>query len=329
LSETADLVLVAPHDPAALGLSSEILFRQQRYDDLLSSIDKFISTADNQSTRQLLMQNATALLEDYGKRLGRSKDAAEAANSLRDWGTRFLKRAEGIYRKCADEKPQQALALAAFLGREGRLGESLDILEREWRAARPKDIASFSQALLASTSSTEDLSRVEHVLRAALEKHDRPLLLIMALAELQNWREIFDEAEQLYREVLIRQDQHAAALNNLAVLLAIRGRGGQESIALIQKALEVSGQNSDLLDSRATIYLALGKFKSAASDLEQVIASQPNALSFMHQSQVKLRLGERAAARESLARARELGLRIENLHPLERPGLRRLQNELR
>lgn len=324
------LVAVTPHESTTLRLSVELQFRQHRYDDLLSSIDKFLANAENNVGRQLLMRNATALLEGYGKMLKSSENAVHSSETPVDWGSRFLERAEVLYRKSAGGRSVEALALAAFLGRQGRYDESLDILEREWSNARWEDIATFSESLFASTAATpEQFSRAEGVFRAALDEYDRPIVLVLSLAQLQNGRGLFDDAELLYREVLQRQDRNVSALNNLAVLLAVRGRGGQEPITLIEKAIEVVGPDPHLLDSRATINLALGDLKSAAADLERVLASQPNALSFMHRSQLELRLGQRAAARESLTKARELGLRMQTIHPLERPGYRQLQKDLR
>jgi hypothetical protein len=39
-------------------------------------------------------------------------------------------------------------------------------------------------------------------------------------------------------------------------------------------------------------------------------------------------MGQTAAALKSLARAKELGLQLEAIHPLERPGLVQLQSDL-
>ncbi len=323
------LVSVTPHAPNTLRLSAEIQFRQQHYDELLRSIDRFMSTAETNSERKVLLQNATAILETYGQRLKSSENPTQASGVTVEWGTRFLERAEALYRKSAAESPHMALALAAFLGRQGRHGESLDILEREWANARWEDISSFSESLFASAASPEHLSRAEKVLHAALDEYERPVVLVLALAQLQSGRGQFDDAEELYREALRTQNKNISALNNLAILLAMRGRGGQEPIALIEKAMEIVGPNSHLLDSRATVNLALGDLKSAAADLERVLAVRPNAISFLHRSQIELRLGQRESARESLAKAKELGLRMATLHPLERPGYRQLQKDLR
>jgi tetratricopeptide (TPR) repeat protein len=172
------------------------------------------------------------------------------------------------------------------------------------------------------------LTRAEKVLRAALAKLDRPIVLVQALADLQSWREQYDEAEQLYRESLMLKES-ALALNNLALLLALRGKGGNEPVELIEKALNLVGQDASLLDSRATINLALGSPQMAATDLKVAISKRPSALNYFHQAQVASRLGQKEAARESLSKASELGLQPEDLHPLERQSFRQLQQELR
>ncbi|HEY3969093.1 MAG TPA: hypothetical protein VGM05_31375, partial [Planctomycetaceae bacterium] len=207
--------------------------------------------------------------------------------------------------------------------------ESLDILDKDGSDARPEQIAAVTTALIASaTASPGDYARAERLLRAELDKRDRPVTLILALADLLNWTDQFANAEQLYREILKTQERHPAALNNLALMLALHGRGENGSLALVDKAIQVLGPQSPLLDTRATINLLLGKPKEAAADIEKSLAARPSAASFFHQSLVEQRLGNRQAARDSLVKANELGLKMEELHPLEWPSYRQLQKEL-
>src|SRR5207248_3637559 len=117
-------------------------------------------------------------------------------------------------------------------------------------------------------------------------------------------------------------------LNNLAVLLALRGRGGKEPLTLIEMALKATGPNPALLDSRGTIYFALRDPARAAADLAQAIRRRPSAASYFRQAEAALPLGMDDAARQSFNKALELGIRIEDLHPLERPAYRQLQAAL-
>ena len=56
-----------------------------------------------------------------------------------------------------------------------------------------------------------------------------------------------------------RDEQQPWRMNNLAVLLALQKRDLNEVRQLVEKAIEITGPLPALLDSRATVYLALGK----------------------------------------------------------------------
>ena len=146
-------------------------------------------------------------------------------------------RAAALFSAYSTRRPQDALALAEFYGRQGRHAESLDVLEKEWSAARPEQIVATVSTLHSSAAATnENYDRAEKVLVSALDEKSRALPLVLGYADLQNWRERYDDAERLYREALGKEPRHAAALNNLALLLALRGQGGPEPMALIEKS---------------------------------------------------------------------------------------------
>ena len=321
---------LAPLEFSTWQITTEIEFKQERYAELISALEQFLANpAVKESQRPLNAGRAAQLLENFANRLENPTASSAADEKSRVWAAQFLERADALFHKYTEELPQDALALAAFLGRHERHSESLDILEREWERARPEQIAVVTATLVESTTATEEhRARTEQVLRAALAKQERPLLLVLALANLQNLWGVFDDAEALYGEVLEKQPKNAGALNNLALLLALRGQAGKKPMAMIEKAIEIVGPDPTLLDTRATISLLLKNPKSAAADLERAIAARPSAVRFFHRSQVEQQLGKTDAARESLAKAKALGLRVEQLHPLERDFYRQLAIDL-
>jgi len=72
------------------------------------------------------------------------------------------------------------------------------------------------------------------------------------------------------------------------------------------------GTESVVLDTRAHSACA-GKPNEAAADIEQSLASRPSAAAIFHQSLVEQRLGNQRAARDSLDKANELGLKMEGI----------------
>jgi tetratricopeptide (TPR) repeat protein len=320
-----------PQEIATLALAADLAFARERYGEILSRVDPFLANAQWTEAEKLERTRLVAsLLEANADRLKKvAADKPERAAAAEEWAPQYLKRAEALFRGDSGELPKNALAEAAFYGRTGRYSEALDLLEKNWSGARPEELFAVTTTLARSATATkEDFARAAQVLNKALEKQDRPAGLVLALANLQNWGEEFAEAEKLYREVLEKEPGNAGTLNNLAILLALRGSGGREPLRLIEKAIELAGSNPGLLDSRATIYLALGDARRAADDLAQALKGRPSPGSYFRQALAEARLGQRDAAQESLAKASQLGLRIEELHPLERPIFRQLQSEL-
>ncbi len=123
----------------------------------------------------------------------------------------------------------------------------------------------------------------------------------MVLAELRESQEKFAEAEDLYREVLKKDDHNVAVLNNLACLLALSGRQLDEAKGLIDKAIATAGPQASPMDTRATIYLALGQADKALADMRMVVNEQPAPNRFFHLALVQKKLAEtQADAREAL-----------------------------
>jgi tetratricopeptide (TPR) repeat protein len=139
------------------------------------------------------------------------------------------------------------------------------------------------------------------------------------MALLRTQQEKFSEAEAIYRELLRREPQYVPALNNLAELLALSGRQLDEARGLIEKAVELAGPQSGLLDTRASVYLALGKPEKAIDDLMQAVAEVPRPVMYFHIALAQQKAGKREEAAAALKKARDLGIGLANLHPIERP----------
>src|SRR5262249_51791481 len=118
------------------------------------------------------------------------------------------------------------------------------------------------------------------------------------------------------------------ALNNLGWLLALREGKGTEAQALLQAALDSFGPLPSLLDTRAVIYLTLGRSTAAIADLEEAIAETPKATFYFHLAQAHLAGKDRDAALEAFKKAKAQGLRPGQLHALERAAFDRLGRDL-
>jgi tetratricopeptide (TPR) repeat protein len=320
-----------PQEINTLALATDIAFAREKYESILPAVELYLSQfqgreADNFERMRLV----ASLLVANAERLRRtSVQKPEAASAAGEWASRYVARAEALFRRNAEPLPKNALAQAAFYGSVGRHAEALDLLEQNLSDAKTEEVMAVTGTLLRpSAASNENLGRAVEIIESTMLRNNRPQGLVLAMADLENWRGKFSVAEHLYREVLQKDPKNASALNNLALVLALCGRGSQEPLTLIQKAIEIAGPVPALLDSRATIYLALGDTHHAAEDLAKAQMRNPTPGSYFRRAQVELRLGNRKAAIESFAKAGELGLKTEELHPLERPIYRQLQAEL-
>lgn len=326
------LASVDPQNFEALALAAEIRFGRGQFAELLRSIEndaaKPIGTPIQQQERR---RQAAFLLEDFSHRLKRATEESPGdAAEKRRWKESFLNVANTLIKKFEELQPDGTLALSAFYARNGKFDDSLNLLEKNLGQSRIEEIAAVTgTAISMGTATKEQLARIERLLRQSVDTHKRPLVLLLALADHLNWTGKYSEAEQLYREALIHRPDNLAALNNLAVLLALQGKSGGEPLKLIEQAISLAGAQAVLLDSRGTVLLAMGDTDRAGKDFRRAIALQPTRGGYFRLALVELNQGNQEAARTSLAKARELGLRAETLHPLERPLLEQLEFQLK
>ena len=79
----------------------------------------------------------------------------------------------------------------------------------------------------------------------------------------------YTEAEQAFRRVLDRNPEDAPALNYLGYMLAELGERLDESVLLIQRALELDPKNGSYLDSLGWAYFKQDRLELAESPLRE------------------------------------------------------------
>ena len=87
----------------------------------------------------------------------------------------------------------------------------------------------------------------------------------------------YDDAAGVYRKLLGRPDvtgvRRAIVLNNLSFLEALSASAakGDDPLAMAEEAAQIMGPNSEILDTRAVVLTAQGKYKDAIHDLELAV----------------------------------------------------------
>jgi len=116
-------------------------------------------------------------------------------------------------------------------------------------------------------------------------------------------------------------------MNNLAVLQALQGVDLEESLKLVNRAIEIAGPIGPMLDSRATVHLAMRQPDKALEDLNTAIADKETPVRLFHRALAHEQGGHKATARADLEKALKAGLTKEMLQPLELPAFEKLLRE--
>jgi tetratricopeptide (TPR) repeat protein len=220
-------------------------------------------------------------------------------------------------------RPEEILLPVSSLARQKRYEPALELMEAAWQSECPPEVLAGQHVglLRAAGAAGEPCRRAELLLHTALERRDlnprAQAAMLFARADLEDLRGDLEAAQADYRRVLDSDPNNPVALNNLAWLLAMRGGAGTDALPLIQKAIDVLGPRSDLLDTRALVYLAMGRPDRACADLKASLADTPTATRYLHLARLCRTTDDADGAAAALREARALGLRRAQLHPAE------------
>lgn len=301
---------VAPGQLTTITLRAQTLCLRGKFDQAVALLQGFLEDPEAQgANRTARIGLVAALMEDLGRRLNdpSEKEAAQ----------RFAEEAEKLYRQYVELVPDQKLLLAGFLARQNRLDEALTVAEEASPAASSDLVAATMVSLMAAEKPASSASRAEKLLQEMLEKQNRPISLLVVLADYYSVHNRCEEAEAIYREILKKNPKDVMGLNNLAVLLALQKKNLKEAERFMDQAIDLTGPTANSLDSRALVLLACNKPKEALADIDRVIADTPVAAAYYRRAQILLVLGRREEARQAFKTARDKGLKGELLHPLE------------
>ena len=110
------------------------------------------------------------------------------------------------------EQPEKNLVLAAFLARQKRLPEALDVVEAVWAKCKPEAAALTTVAALRVGGATDrDYRRAEVLLRDAIAQNPMTGNLLVDLADLRDAEGKDGEAETLYRQILTANPRNPLA----------------------------------------------------------------------------------------------------------------------
>lgn len=243
----------------------------------------------------------------------------------------LLEGAERLLNDYMSQEPRGAIAMAAFVGRRGDVDKAFVLLE-EARKNQPVTeilpVALEALRLHRDKASKEKYELLEAWVQAGLQDEANAQHIKMLLAEIYDLQGRYADVIKTYKEVLANKDitlfQRAQVQNNLAFILALSKENAAESLKMTNEAIQVLGPISDLLDTRALAYLAVGKPKEAVADLQTAIADAPSGGKYFHLALAEQQAGNLEGARAALAKSEELGANVNQLTELEKKSYNQL-----
>lgn len=299
----------APGSPVALGLEARMAAATNDRKAAAEAARKLMPGPDMPPNQAGQLPAIARLMEDIG----------------------FPKAADQVLAKFAGLSADGVLARAEFLGRQKRIDEALDLLEKAWdQVPLERLLTAGVSAARAADSQSESLTRLDGWLTRGRRIDPESVTIPLLEAELRGLQGRETEVEAIYRRLLERKDlspvQRAIVGNNLAFHLA-KPATATEARSLIDSSISTLGPHPDLLDTRAMVMLSQGDDRGAVTDLERAVL-QPSDVKYLHLAYAQFRTGETENARTSLAASRKKGLSIDRLSPVDRARLRELETAL-
>ena len=116
------------------------------------------------------------------------------------------------------------------------------------------------------------------------------------------------EALKLYQEVLGKNQQHSASLNNIAYLYAENYSNPEKALDLAMKAYRQDPSQPGIIDTLGYVLYQNGRHEEAQRLLEKAVTLLPeNATVAYHLALVQNKLGEKEKTAQTLKKALSLG----------------------
>jgi cellulose synthase operon protein C len=235
--------------------------------------------------------------------------------------------AEKIFKMLAARDPDKSLNLAGFLGQHRDVEQSFDLLGKLYTPDKAESVIRTAVSVIrARRDEVNDKydSRIQTWLDRALLDNPESVPLLMLQAEFNDLQKHYDQAVDIYGKLLKRQNlvgmTRAVVLNNLAYLVALANTNAQADTdpkKLVDEAGDILGPTTDILDTRAVIYISQKDYQKAIRDSELAITDNPSPSKYFHLAVAHLYAGENKAAIEAWDKADELGDIKKDLNRLE------------
>ena len=300
---------------------AQVYERRHEYRRVIESLEPVLRDAQRQNARadQLasLMarlgfayqqvddhERATAVYEEAVELMpSRLAFAARLAESYID-GERFADAMRVVERAKTNHPDNLTLARleAQALSDRGDIGRATDVLEQTFAS---HDGEPTAYIVLADFYSEHDrFDDALTLLESAEQRFPDDTSILFQLGAVLERNDRFADAERAFRRLLERDSEHAPTLNYLGYMLADRGLRLDESVALLERAIEQDPHNGSYLDSLGWAYFKLERLDLAEPPLRAAGDQlRNNSVVQEHLGDLLSRLGRDAEAIEAWERS--------------------------
>ena len=220
-----------------------------------------------------------------------------------------------LFRPEADRNPQAFQRLVTLLAvQPGGTNSAIELVQRGRRVFKPEvAAAAYVQILRHGRPGPNDIQRasIKQYICDEREKEPQSTSLMLTWAEYLQLSGENAAAVAVYRQVLQREPDNVLALNNLAWTLSLDRKNQdkvRESLAHIQRAIELAGPLDELLDTRARILFESGQPEAGLRDMCEAVAEAPSAARLKDYAIMLRKVGKAKEAEQALAEAARFGL---------------------
>jgi tetratricopeptide (TPR) repeat protein len=229
----------------------------------------------------------------------------------------FVEAAVAKYESLLPGRAEVLVKMAALLAAADRSPEALAKIGKLRRGLPMRVVAAAGVTAIGEDASPTVLAWIREA-QAEDAKATRAIVAEYALKTGD-----VETAKNVYREILGDDSHDAAALNNLAWLLAADPATAPEALAHIARAATEAGLTGELLDTRARVKLAMGDAAGAIADASEALRYEKTALRFFHLALATQSLKPEESTKY-FAEAMKLGLTEKHVHPMDRAAFRLL-----
>jgi len=165
------------------------------------------------------------------------------------------------------------------------------------------EVAYAWRSLAVESGNPAHLQRARAIVSALAAEHPQNPAILFARATVEAAGADAALAESLYRQVLEHSPEHAATMNNLALLLAERGGDLKQAMDLATRAVRKEPQVASFRDSLASIASNMGDHRLAVEACQAAVAIEPRNLEWrIHLAESLVKAGNKTQAQEELQR---------------------------